>query len=105
MMALTKAPLISDKKVGGITIGWVNDFSGFLFFAMQMTILLVTGNAVASSPSVQLFLKALAKVPITSTQIIIFSVLVSSILGFLHWGLKMMVAIVLGKELLVQARF
>lgn len=103
-LTMTKSPLIGDEKMGGIIYGWVNGFWELLSFAMQMTILLATGNAVASSPPAQLIFKALAKIPKTRTQIIIFSVLIGSIFGFMHWGLGMMVAIVFGKELLVQAR-
>ncbi|KHD44288.1 TIGR00366 family protein [Streptococcus hongkongensis] len=103
-LTMTKSPLIGDEKMGGIIYGWVNGFWGLLSFAMQMTILLATGNAVASSPPAQMIFKALAKIPKTRAQIIIFSVLIGSLFGFLHWGLGMMVAIVFGKELLVQAR-
>lgn len=101
---MTDSPFIGTEKTGGIIYGWVNGFWGLLSFAMQMTILLATGNAVASSPPAHKMFKSLAKLPQTRTQIFIFSLVVGSIFGFLHWGLGMMVAIVFGKELLVQAR-
>lgn len=101
---MTDSPFIGTEKTGGIIYGWVNGFWGLLSFAMQMTILLATGNAVASSPPAHKMFKSLAKLPQTRTQIFIFSIVVGSIFGFLHWGLGMMVAIVFGKELLVQAR-
>ncbi|KPJ22404.1 TIGR00366 family protein [Streptococcus phocae subsp. phocae] len=101
---MTDTPFIGTEKTGGIIYGWVNGFWGLLSFAMQMTILLATGNAVASSPPAHKMFKFLAKLPKSRTQIFIFSIIVGSIFGFLHWGLGMMVAIVFGKELLVQAR-
>ncbi|MGT2867162.1 TIGR00366 family protein [Streptococcus fryi] len=101
---MTDSPLIGTQETGGIIYGWVNGFWGLLSFAMQMTILLATGNAVASSPPAQKMFKFLAKLPKTRTQIFIFSIIVGSLFGYLHWGLGMMVAIVFGKELLVQAR-
>lgn len=101
---MTDRPFIGTEKTGGIIYGWVNGFWRLLSFAMQMTILLATGNAVASSPPAHKMFKSLAKLPQTRTQIFIFSIVVGSIFGFLHWGLGMMVAIVFGKELLVQAR-
>ncbi len=106
MMAvlMTDSPFIGTEKTGGIIYGWVNGFWGLLSFAMQMTVLLATGNAVASSPPAHKMFRFLAKLPKTRVQVFVFSVIVGSLFGFLHWGLGMMVAIVFGKELLVQAR-
>ncbi|EHI68786.1 TIGR00366 family protein [Streptococcus ictaluri 707-05] len=101
---MTDASFIGTEKTGGIIHGWVNGFWGLLSFAMQMTILLATGNAVASSPPAHKMFKFLAKLPRSRAQIFIFSIIVGAFFGYFHWGLGMMVAIVFGKELLVQAR-
>lgn len=69
---MTDSPFIGTEKTGGIIYGWVNGFWGLLSFAMQMTILLATGNAVASSPPAHKMFKSLAKLPQTRTQIFIF---------------------------------
>ncbi|HES9439309.1 TPA: hypothetical protein VPJ47_06935 [Streptococcus pyogenes] len=99
---MTDSPFIGTEKTGGIIYGWVNGFWGLLSFAMQMTILLATGNAVASSPPAHKMFKSPAKLPQTRTQIFIFSIVVGSIFGFLHWGLGMMAAC--AKTTIVQAR-
>ncbi len=101
---LTKASFIGTEKTVGIVYGWVDGLWGLLSFAMQMTVLLATGNAVASSPPAHKLFRFLARLPRNRAQIFIFSIIVGTCFAYLHWGLGMMVAIGFGKGLLVQAR-
>ncbi|WP_025728218.1 TIGR00366 family protein [Atopobacter phocae] len=103
-LVFTDATLVDTPTQNGVINGWIDGFWGLLSFAMQMSILLATGNAVASSPPAQKLFKKLAQIPQTRAQFFIFAVIIGSVFGFIHWGLGMMVAIVFGKELLVQAR-
>lgn len=100
----TDAPIFSVGETKGIIDGWTDGFWGLLAFTMQMTLLLATGSAVASSPPAKKLLSKLAHLPQTRTQFFLVGGLVAGAFGYIHWGLGMMVAIVFGRELLAQAR-
>ncbi|MGO1909797.1 MAG: TIGR00366 family protein [Brevibacterium linens] len=102
---LTGTPLWSADS-GAVTIisSWTDSFWNLLEFTMQMTVLLATGNAVATSPPAKRLLTRVARLPKTRSQVIILAGVVGALLGFVHWGLGMMGGIVLGKELLAEAK-
>lgn len=102
---LTDTPVYSlDPKKMSVVSAWTKGFWSLLAFTMQMTVLLATGNAVASSPPAKKVLSAIASLPSSRVQYIILGIGVAGFFGFIHWGLGMMTAIVFGKELLVQAK-
>lgn len=95
-----------DKESGEVSLvsAWVGSFWSLLAFAMQMTILLATGNAVAASPPARRLLGAIARIPNKPWQFIMIGVVAASIFGYFRWGLGMMAGIVLGKEMLLVAK-
>lgn len=102
---LTGTPLWSpDSDTVTIISSWTDSFWNLLEFTMQMTVLLATGNAVATSPPAKRLLTRVARLPKTRSQVIILAGGVGALLGFVHWGLGMMGGIVLGKELLAEAK-
>lgn len=102
---LTDTPLwTNDPDSVSLVSAWADSFWSLLAFTMQMTVLLASGSAVASSPPAQKVLTRVARIPKTRTQAIILGSVVAGALGFIHWGLGMMAAIVLGKEILLQAK-
>lgn len=102
---LTDTPLWSaDAEKVSLVSAWTGSFWNLLEFTMQMTVLLATGNAVATSPPAKRLLSWVARLPKTRAQVLILAGVVASLLGFVHWGLGMMGGIVLGKELLVEAK-
>lgn len=102
---LTGTPLwSSNPETTTLVSAWTGSFWNLLAFTMQMTVLLATGNAVATSPPAKRLLGFISSLPRNRTQMIILGGVVSGLLGFVHWGLGMMGGIVLGKELLVQAK-
>lgn len=105
VMALlwTKAPIWheTEKSIIG---GWIGGFWGLLAFAMQMTVLLVTGYAVAASPPVTKFLSKLAAIPKNPTQMIIIASIVTAILGYIHWGVGLTGGIMFGRAIIVSAK-
>lgn len=102
---LTGTPLwSSDSDTVTIISSWTDSFWNLLEFTMQMTVLLATGNAVATSPPAKRLLTRVARLPKTRSQVIILAGIVGALLGFVHWGLGMMGGIVLGKELLAEAK-
>lgn len=94
----------SDAEEVTLVSAWTGSFWNLLEFTMQMTVLLATGNAVATSPPAKRLLTWVARIPKNRTQVIVLAGTVASLLGFVHWGLGMMGGIVLGKELLAEAK-
>lgn len=102
---ITGTPIWStDSSKVTLISSWTESFWSLLEFTMQMTVLLATGNAVATSPPAKRLLTRVARLPKNRSQVIILAGVVASLLGFVHWGLGMMGGIVLGKELLSEAR-
>lgn len=83
---------------------WVKGFWVLLTFAMQMSLLMITGFAVADSKYVKVLLKRLVALPKTRAQTILMYAFVISVFWYIHWGLGMMLAIVLGREIVLTKR-
>ncbi|WP_206214997.1 TIGR00366 family protein [Corynebacterium lizhenjunii] len=102
---LTDTPVWDpDPEATSLVGAWVGAFWNLLAFTMQMTVLVATGSAVASSPPAKRMLSRVARLPRNRTQAIVLAAGTAGLLGFVHWGLGMMAAIVLGKEILAHAR-
>ena len=78
---------------------WGNGVWGLLAFSMQMTLVLVTGHALASSPPIKKILKKLAKLAKTPGQAIIAVSLVSAIGSWLNWGFGLVIGALYAQEL------
>jgi short-chain fatty acids transporter len=104
-LAWTDTPIWSFKpKTVSVVSAWTGGFWSLLAFTMQMVVLLATGNAVAASPPAIKAMGTLARLPKTRAQYLVLGATVSAVLGYIHWGLGMMGAIVLGRQLMVQAK-
>lgn len=78
---------------------WYKGFWELLSFSMQMALIVVTGSCVANSPLVKQGINKLAAIPKTSKQAVYVVTLVSILVSFIHWGLSLVVAALLAKEL------
>lgn len=95
---------LTGKTVIQILGAWGNGLWGLLAFSMQMTLILVTGHALASSPAVKSALRAIASVPKTPVSAIMLTVFVSSIACFLNWGFGLIVGGLLAREIAKRVR-
>ena len=59
----------------------------FLEFAMQMSLIIVTGYALASAPLVQRGLERIARLPNSTTQAYLSVIVVGTGLAYINWGL------------------
>ena len=59
----------------------------FLQFAMQMSLIIVTGYALASAPLVQRGLERIARIPNSTTQAYLSVIVVGTGLAYINWGL------------------
>ncbi|PTW54376.1 short-chain fatty acids transporter [Breoghania corrubedonensis] len=77
---------------------WGDGFFGILKFAMQMTLVVVTGYALAVSNIMKLLLKKIVSIPKTPIQTVLFVAFTSMVLYFLNWGLGLIAGALLAKE-------
>ncbi len=91
-LGITHTPIIK------IVDDWGKGFFGILAFAMQMTLVIVSGYALAASPIVRRFLRAVAGIPRTPVQTILFIGFTSMVLYYLNWGLGLIAGGLLARE-------
>lgn len=89
---------ITHTPIMKIVDDWGKGFFGILAFAMQMTLVIVSGYALAASPIVRRFLRAVAGIPRTPVQTILFIGFVSMLLYYLNWGLGLIAGGLLARE-------
>lgn len=77
---------------------WGGGLFGLLEFAMQMSLILVTGHAVGMSAPVLRGLKRLSTLPRTPFQAVLLVGLVAAIAGWLNWGLGLVAGALLARE-------
>lgn len=83
---------------------WVKGFWVLLTFAMQMSVLMITGFTVADSKYVRQGITWLVSLPKTRFSAVLMYTWVLGILWWLHWGIGMMTSIIMGRELAVAKR-
>lgn len=76
---------------------WFGGLWAFLAFAMEMSLILVTGHAVASAPPVRRLLVRLADVPRTPGAAVAFVGLVACVAAYVNWGLSLIVGATLAR--------
>lgn len=103
-LALTGTPFLKLVEQWFNGTGKDDGFWALLSFAMQMVLIVVTGEAVAASPSVHLGIKRLAAMPKTPASAVAFVSFVSILLGWLHWGFGLISAALLAREVAAQAK-
>ena len=99
MAATGMGPIVMLEK-------WGNDdgFWGLLSFAMQMALVLVFGNAMASAKPCKKGLGAIANLAHNKKQAIIITTFVSVICCWLNWGFGLVAGALLAKEIAKRVR-
>lgn len=77
---------------------WGNGFWDLLAFAMQMSLVLVTGYALADAKVVQKGIRAFVRIPKTPHQTVFFVALASILLCYVNWGLSLVAGAFLARE-------
>ena len=78
---------------------WGNGVWSLLAFAMQMALVLVSGSALASAPSVKKGISALASKPKTPAGAIALVTGISALACWLNWGFGLIVGVIFAKEI------
>ena len=89
---------LTGKGAMAIIKAWGDGLWGILAFAMQMTLILVTGHAMASSRAIHNILKAIAANAKTPVQGVMLVVFVAGLANFVSWGFGLVVGALLARE-------
>ena len=104
-LALTLLTLVlgalSTGSAASAFSGWYAGFSSgpLLAFALQMCLILVTGQALATSPPVQRMVAALARWPKSTPSAAALVALIACVTGLIQWGLGAVVAAFVVREI------
>lgn len=104
-LIICKVPFLNSTETQtSIIDAWVKGFWNLLKFAMQMSLIMVTGFIVASSPPMKKVITKIATLPKNQISASIMVGVVCIVIWWIHWGIGMMAGILLGREILAQAK-
>lgn len=82
-----------------VALAWYGGFWNLLQFAMQMVIILVTGNVVAYHPRVRAGILRLVRIPKNGRQAVVLVGVGSMLTGWVSWGLGLIFGAILAREM------
>lgn len=103
LAALCAMPIAHQSPMEVIE-NWGNGVWSLLGFAMQMSLVLVCGSALAAAPMLKRILRKMAGLPSSPSAAIATVTLISSIACWVNWGFGLIVGAVLAKEIAKQVR-
>jgi len=89
---------LTDSTPVDLVNMWGDGFWNLLGFGMQMALIVVTGNALASSPPVKAILSSAASVAKTPVQGIMLVTFIGAIACTINWGFGLVVGAMFAKE-------
>lgn len=98
-ISLVLALIFTPAGFMGTIRAWWNGIWGILAFAMQMTLILVTGHSLALAPPVKKFLTRIARFANTPEKAVFIVALVGGICSWLQWGFGLIVGGLLAVEI------
>ena len=87
-----------------LILDYTKGFWALLTFAMQLCLLMITGFVIADSKPVHFLIVKLVDCPKSVNQTIVMYILVAGFVSWLHWGIGLMLGIVMGREIAVRKR-
>ena len=106
VLALVLGQLDVIEQPGGGTAGpfdlielWFDGFWAFLAFAMQMTLILMTGFALAYHPRANQLLVKLAQLPRSAPQAVVLVAVFSMAIAWVHWGFSLILGAIFAREM------
>jgi short-chain fatty acids transporter len=96
LVTLAGSALLLGNPLDRVVDAWYRGLWMLLPFTMQMTLVLVLSGVVGQTPWFRGAIQRLAKLPRTENQVIAGTALVSAVLGYLNWGLGLVLAPIAG---------
>lgn len=99
LLVLVLGIVLTGQNPVDMINNWGNGFWSLIPFAMQMTLLIVTGYILADTPPIRKFLDRISSIPKTPRGAIIFITVVSFIAFYVNSGLALIVGPLLARSL------
>lgn len=90
---------IADQTPMQMVEHWYDGFWNFLSFAMQMTLILLTGYCLAMAPAIQRFLGWIATFPKSPASAVTLTALVSAVACWISWGFGLVLGPIFAREI------
>ncbi|WP_313328703.1 short-chain fatty acid transporter [Stutzerimonas balearica] len=104
LIVLVAAMLATGQGLTAMAQHWGNGFWNLLAFTMQMSLILVTGHALARAPAINRLLDRMARAPQSPGQAIILVTLVALAGSWINWGFGLVIGAVFARALARQVR-
>ena len=98
-VAAVAAFALERSSPAEVALAWYDGFWNLLQFAMQMVIILVTGNVVAYHPRVRAGILRLVRMPSNGRQAVVLVGIGSMLVGWISWGLGLIFGAILAREM------
>ncbi len=102
-IALVMGMIFADQSPEQMVRHWYRGFWALLTFAMQMTLILITGYVLAHAPFVRPALDWLADLPRTGPQGVVLVTLLSLVFAWVNWGFGLVVGAIMAMEVAKRA--
>ena len=96
--------LVPGSSLGVITTAWYDGIFRILTFGFQMVLILVTGYSLASSRPVRFVLEKIASRASSPRNAVSLVIVISMLTSWLNWGLGLVVAGLLAREIAKRVR-
>ncbi len=96
---------LTSVDLAGMLSHWHFGFWVFLKFGMQMCLILVTGYALATSGPIHYLIAGVARYPKDTAGAAMMICFVSVVMGYINWGLAIVVGALLAREVAREAWF
>ena len=97
------AIMFTEASPYKIVQAWGQGFWTLLSFSMQMTLIVVTGYALATTPLCKKLITSLCGRPSSAPQVYLWGVILAAVGYYLNWGFGLIFAALITKELAKQA--
>ncbi|MFO8069357.1 MAG: short-chain fatty acid transporter [Alkalibacterium sp.] len=99
VIAYITSMLVTGQSFMEMTVHWGDGFWSLLAFTMQMALVLILGNALASAEIITNFLKRIARIAKTPRQAIMLISVVGAVACWINWGFGLIVGALLAREI------
>ncbi|WP_231391300.1 short-chain fatty acid transporter [Megasphaera vaginalis (ex Srinivasan et al. 2021)] len=103
IVAFILAEIFTPSSPFDIVVSWGKGFWTLLAFSMQMSLIVITGYALATTPVCKKLISSICSKPNSETSVYVYAVILASIGFYLNWGFGLIFAALICKNLAVQA--
>ncbi len=103
IVAFVLALIFTPSGPFEVVISWGKGFWTLLAFSMQMSLIVITGYALATTPVCTRLISSVCSKPGSPTAVYVYAVILSSVGYYLNWGFGLVFAALICKNLAVQA--